>query len=517
MGRPARLQVDIVTDAKGASRGIDEADARFSKLGGSARKLGKTAAVGFGLVAAGVTAVGVASVKSASRQQQAFGALDSVYGKNARTVKKWAADAADSVGLARSEYAELSTVVGSQLQNMGVSQKKSAKASDELIRKGADLAATYGGSVADAVSAVSSLMRGEADPIERYGVSIKAVDINARLAATGQDKLTGAAAKQARTQALLGLLTDQTAKTQGAFARESNTLAGQQERLRAKFENIKATIGARLIPMLTRLMVWFGERVLPGMARLGRYLSSTFGPVLARVGAWINNRLVPAARSLWDWFVNKIAPGLRRTFSPVIEAVRRGLTKLASKFQDNDSQGRKLLDALRVLAEFIANKVLPVVAKLYSKYLTFLFNALGTIIEVAGRVVTAFVGIYNAISSAIEKIGEFIKKAKDAVTFDIPLVDFAANVTHGVVHTWGRSPSYDSRRGVATAATDLASAAWVNIAGLAGSGQLAAAGGVYIDRRDYSQTTIEGVTDVDELVRRLDESRARRHRRFGDR
>lgn len=245
MANTAILAIRVVTDAVKASKEVDQLGNSTGKLeqrAARASKVAKGVAVGIGLI-------GAASFKAASDQQQAFGAVDSVFGKQAAKVKKLAGTAAESVGLAKSEYADLAAVLGSQLGNMGVAQDKLVGSTDALVKKGGDLAATFGGTTADAVSALSALLRGEADPIERYGVSIKDADIKARLAAKGQDKLTGAAAKSARTQAILELLNKQTAKATGQRAREANSAASRQQVAMAKIKNAGATLGAVLLPV----------------------------------------------------------------------------------------------------------------------------------------------------------------------------------------------------------------------------------------------------------------------------
>ena len=40
----------------------------------------------------------------------------------------------------------------------------------DLVKIGADLSATYGGTAKDAIEALNAAMRGESDPIERYGI-----------------------------------------------------------------------------------------------------------------------------------------------------------------------------------------------------------------------------------------------------------------------------------------------------------------------------------------------------------
>lgn len=231
------------------------------KLGGGISTLGKwgaAAAVAGAAVAAAIGAAAVKGVKSASELEQNLGAMDSVFKGNADQMNKWAGAAAGAVGLAKSEYAGLATVLGSQLKNMGVEAAGLGKQTNDLIGLGADLSAQFGGSTADAVGALSSLLRGERDPIERYGVSINQAAIDAKLAEMGLKGLTGEAAKNAQLQATLALLYQQTADAQGAFTRESTTLAGAQQRLAAGTENLFATFGTSLLPAVTATVAALG-------------------------------------------------------------------------------------------------------------------------------------------------------------------------------------------------------------------------------------------------------------------
>lgn len=235
-----------------------------SKLGGatgSLSKWGAAAAAAAAVAAAAITAGVVKSVKSASELEQNMGALQSVFKGNAAQMESWASSAAGSVGLAKSEYAGLATVLGSQLRNMGVESEALAGKTNELIGLGADLSAQFGGSTADAVSALSSLLRGERDPIERYGVSINEAAVKAKMAEMGLSGLTGEAEKNAKLQATLALLYQQTADAQGAFARESTTLAGAQQRLAAGTENLLATFGTALLPAFTAVTAAAGALI----------------------------------------------------------------------------------------------------------------------------------------------------------------------------------------------------------------------------------------------------------------
>jgi phage-related protein len=249
-----QVVVSITGNAKGLQKELSGATGGLSKFGKVA------AAVGIAAGAA-IVAIGAKSIKSASELQQNMGAMESVFKDNSKQMEAWANKAASSVGLAKSEYAGLATVLGSQLKNMGVATDQLAGQTDGLIRMGADLSAQFGGSTSEAVSALSSLLRGERDPIERYGVSINQAAINAKLAEMGLSGLTGEAAKNANLQATLALLTAQTADSMGAFSREATTLAGSQQRLAAGTENLYATLGTALLPAATAVTAALGAMV----------------------------------------------------------------------------------------------------------------------------------------------------------------------------------------------------------------------------------------------------------------
>lgn len=247
MSKTAILSVRILSDAKNASKGFDNFAGKLDKLESKASKMAKYGAV----ASAAVGGMAAASVKAASEMQQSTGAVEAVFKSQADTVKRWADDAAQNVGLAASEYQNLAALLGSQLKNMGVEADQLAPKTNDLIKLGADLSAMYGGTAAEAVEALSSALKGEYDPMERYGLAIKKSDINARLAAQGLDNLEGEALKAAETEALLAMITEQSGDAIGMFGKESDTAAGQAQRMAAEYENAKANIGQGLLPVVT--------------------------------------------------------------------------------------------------------------------------------------------------------------------------------------------------------------------------------------------------------------------------
>lgn len=214
-------------------------------------------------------------ITAAGDLQQSIGGVDAVFDTSSSKVNAWAANAADAVGLSQNSYNQLATVIGAQLTNAGFSLDDAADKTNNLIGMSADLAATFGGTTADAVSSLSAAFRGEYDSIEKYGLSIKESTIQSRLAEQGLSDLTGEAYNQARALELMKMLSEQTAGAQGMFASEVDTLQGQQQRLTAEFENQQAALGTALLPAMTEL-VGMARDILPGAF-------SVLGSVLAGI------------------------------------------------------------------------------------------------------------------------------------------------------------------------------------------------------------------------------------------
>lgn len=262
--KTAILAIRIIGDATEAVTSLQDVDGSAKSMQSTMDKASIGAGVALGALAAAATVAG----NAASELEQATGAVDSVFGTYASKVHDYASTAADAVGLSRSQYENMSAVLGSQLKNMGVSLDEAGGQTQQLISLGADLSATFGGTTADAVAALSSLLRGERDPIERYGVSMNQAAIDAQKAAMGLVGLTGEADKNATLQATLALLTKQTADAQGQFGREAETAAGQQQRANAAWENAIAALGEQLLPVMTQgaqmlasWAEWAGENV----------------------------------------------------------------------------------------------------------------------------------------------------------------------------------------------------------------------------------------------------------------
>jgi hypothetical protein len=195
------------------------------------------------------------SVEAASDLEQQFGALDSIFKGNADEMKLFSKEM-NEIGLSSADAARQSSLIGALLKGNGLTIEDTAEKTKGLVQLAGDLAATFGGPTADAVSAISSLLKGERDPIERYGVSLKALDVEAQKLEDAKNGLVFASEKEADINATLTLLYQKTTDAQGQAARESESYAGVTGALTAKFTDMQAEIGQALLPVLSEFSAW---------------------------------------------------------------------------------------------------------------------------------------------------------------------------------------------------------------------------------------------------------------------
>lgn len=263
----------------------DRASATFSKVGRSAQQSSgkieafakrgsKAAAAGFAIAGYAAVKFGVDSVKAASLAEQSIGGTEAVFGKYADTVIKQSNAAAKAYGLSANQFRESSNLIGALLKNQGVPMDKLAGKTKTLVALGSDLAATYGGTTKDAVQALGSALKGEFDPLEQFGVSLKQSTINteayrvANVKSKGAfDKLALSQQKSATQQATMNLLAKQSKDAQGQFAKQTDSLAEQQQILGARVENLQAKLGQKLLPVVSKFVGFLSDEGVPAVEK----------------------------------------------------------------------------------------------------------------------------------------------------------------------------------------------------------------------------------------------------------
>jgi hypothetical protein len=255
-----RLALLVTLDAQGAIKGLEsvgkaadrnlsKADTRMDKLGQNFQKAGAGMLAGAGLAAVGLYKAG----QSAADLEQAVGGTEAVFKDASGTIDRFAQDSAKNMGLSERAFREATTSIGGQLKALGFNQDEAADKAVELTGVAADLAATYGGTTAEAVQALGAAFRGEADPAERFNLRLNQNTVNAKAVELGLAATTSQVDAQAKAQATLALITEQSADAQGQFAREAGSAAGSMAIANAEFEDAKASLGQSVAPIMATI------------------------------------------------------------------------------------------------------------------------------------------------------------------------------------------------------------------------------------------------------------------------
>ena len=217
----------------------------------------------------------VSSFMSAADLEQSTGAVETVFKQHSSKMLKYAQGADQALGMSENSYNELATILGTQLRNAGM--KDFAEQTNDLIGLGADFSAMFGGTATEAVEAISSALKGERDPIEKYGISLRQSAIDAKAAELGFKKVGGSYDQQAQAAATLALINEQSTDAQGAFNRELGTSANVIQRAKAWFEDFAAALGEKLLPAFSKVGNWVLDKGIPIFDELGWAAENIWG------------------------------------------------------------------------------------------------------------------------------------------------------------------------------------------------------------------------------------------------
>lgn len=182
-----------------------------------------------------------------------------IFGDTAEEIKKFS-EAASAIGLSTKAALDATGTFGNLFTAMKLSQEDAAKYSLTMTKLAADLASFNNTSVDEAIAAIGAALRGEAEPIRRYGVlldeaTLKAIAFREGLIATEKEALTPAIKAQAAYAAIL----EQTVKAQGDFARTSDGLANMNRVVKAQMDNLLGDVGKIFEPFFAAATAAFSQ------------------------------------------------------------------------------------------------------------------------------------------------------------------------------------------------------------------------------------------------------------------
>ena len=293
------------------SKGIQQAINEFKSLEGAGAKATfalKKAALPAAAAIAGIAAAAVPAVQAASDLNETVSKTGVIFGEAGSEVLAFANDAATSLGQTKQQALDAAATFGTFGKAAGLSGQELVSFSTDFTALASDLASFNNTSPEEAVMALGAALRGESEPLRRFGVLLSADAVAAEAMAMGlvtttvnQQKLDIAVQKadlafakhnetiakygadsqeaartalqlqqaenalakevdgttdkltaQQKTLATQSLIMKATTDAQGDFSRTSDGLANSQRILTAQFKDLQAELGAVLLPIVER-------------------------------------------------------------------------------------------------------------------------------------------------------------------------------------------------------------------------------------------------------------------------
>ena len=343
-----KLEVIITGDASSLNRALGQAGTSASGFGSKMAKAGKIAAVG---LAGGIAIAAVALKKSADAALDAEKAqkrLDAAF-RAANVSAKDRAEAMKAVSKTSNRAAlddeDLMDTLGRLTRVTGDARK-----AQQAMAVAADVARGRNLSLEASTKIVEKALLGNVGALKRIGIEIpKVTEAQDALRASNenatdaQKKAAKAADDTATRQAALAALQKQYA---GAAEAYGNSSAGAQERFKVALENLQEAIGAKLLPVLTKLFILLSdlitwatvnwprfekaatdayESVRKGAQQLIDYYNTNFKPAIENV--------IEVVRAIWSRFGEQITTIAKTYLSQLRSVIVAGLTIIKAVFE----------------------------------------------------------------------------------------------------------------------------------------------------------------------------------------
>ncbi len=247
--------------------------------GAAAGGISKGLLKGAGVIGAAIGALSLGdsllgAIGSAGDYQQALGAVGDVFGSASGQIETFSESSAKLFGLSKTQALTGAKNFGIFGKAAGLSGSDLATFSTDLLGLGSDLSAFANTSPEEAVQALGSALRGEFEPLRKYGVILDDQALRAKAMELGIYDGNGALTSQQKILAANAAIFGQTATQQGQYARESDTLAGKQAELAATWEDIGISLGTAFLPIAIAVTDFIQSELVPGIEAFAEWMNS---------------------------------------------------------------------------------------------------------------------------------------------------------------------------------------------------------------------------------------------------
>lgn len=241
-------------------RAMDSADNQLKGFGLSLRDISPAArAAGAALVAVGIAKFGAAAVKAAGDLGEAQNLVEVTFGESSKAVQEFAENTATSLGLSETAALKAAGAFGAIAEAAGLTDESSAKFGVTLARIAADLGSLRNIPVEEALQKLQSGLVGQTEVLRQLGIIVDEDTLKRAAMREGIIETSRELTQQEKILATYAEILRQSGSAQGDFANTIDSLPNQLKVLDAQFEDLKATIGTGIIPVVSEVVGLFSD------------------------------------------------------------------------------------------------------------------------------------------------------------------------------------------------------------------------------------------------------------------
>tara|TARA_R110000868_G_scaffold366734_2_gene629647 strand:+ start:145 stop:2373 length:2229 start_codon:yes stop_codon:yes gene_type:complete len=236
------------------TKGFDKAAREFKALDTNSAKAGYALKKAFLPAAAALGALGVAAfgaAKLASDFNEEASKSEVIFGDASTAIMEFSKTAATSLGQSQTEALKAAGTFGVLGTAAGLTGTDLGNMAVKFTTLATDLASFNNTSPEDAVLALGAGLRGEAEPLRRFGILLDDAALRTKALELGLVKSTkDALDPQTKSLAAQAIILEQTTLQQGDFARTADGAANKQRILTAQIKDAKTNIGKGFLPVM---------------------------------------------------------------------------------------------------------------------------------------------------------------------------------------------------------------------------------------------------------------------------
>ena len=263
------LKLSLLADTKNLVDGLNKGQKESETFGDKIDNINRKVGLAFAAMGAAATAMAVKFTKdaigAASDMEETISKIGVVFGDSAAEIEKFASTAARDIGQSKVQALDAAANFALFGKAAGLSGQALVDFSTDFVVLASDLASFNNTTPEDAINAIGAALRGESEPLRRYGVLLNDAALKSAAMELGIYNGTGALTAQQKVLAAQKVILEQTNLAQGDFARTSDGLANSQRQIAASVEDAKAQLGEALLPVIQTLANFVKDTVIPNL------------------------------------------------------------------------------------------------------------------------------------------------------------------------------------------------------------------------------------------------------------